>query len=827
MSGNNIIQQAQQAGEALDGFGSWWDGIWKGIGTVFNILLWGIPLMLGGGWLINQFHDRLPEGFMQFLAPIVESIMNILPEGVREFLQPMFGNFSQYLTAEGARNMVAQVAGRELADALITNDQDLQTLQRALQASGRGASSAFGSGGIAAAAFNEHTLTALIRDPNGQTMLRRALPVIARQRTSTGEDSNEQNQVAMNAIRAMLNNRQLFSSAASAPGAMDFMYDAAATLANITIRPEARAIIGRLDPEVQRTLFASAIGGEDGQPNTAAMMGAFTNMLTNESFTPQDLRTLFQNIDVPAGSQLSERLTVLKNYSEQDFTNLLRSIQVIGVDNVLRLVEQPDQAVPVLVELATRSENPLTGAQLSTLASLIPSGGDGNPLGVLGPILSDPTKADAAITLIQTMERNEAGSFGRLAELISDATVTIPEGEGAEIDALRARRNEAVAALIEFMGDERHAAAITAFLEVAPELTEHFVDPETFTNVIPNTRAAVAAAAVARDATNAMSEQEQAQMDRAIQAAVRNQDYSQLTQMLFENEDLRGRLLNNTRIQDNIVTIAGQNNPNASYGELTARAFLTGDGTNTNVAWNQGSFTNADGSRAAGVGNHNLRAVVMLIEAIDNTTGAQYRNAAGQAIVQDEGEADRRSARVVNFLIRVASGQATAAELEQRGPDGTTLIEDISRRMNDHNVVTAINNFFLAVDTGNMSPEQQQLFSTLREHFYIDSNGDGRMQRRDSRFLSLRIFDHNDDGLAPYLADPNHAAIVLRSILGNNGFLGLGLHWESGNTQTGMPFDANLRAIREAGADVVRERDNFRPNPIAVPAVDGGRDRTS
>jgi hypothetical protein len=745
-------------------------------GTIFQIILWGIPLMLGAGWLFGgPLRDQeWAGGIRDFLAPIAQSLVDFMP-----FLRPILGNLADAAPAGSTVAMAANlgVITPEMRDAITRPTQvaaDGATLDRALAAartrSGAAAAAGLGRGNLAAAFVNEHVIAALLSDTTpdaadptrkaGQAMILRvlAVPQPAPTATTAGQTpATPAANPALQAVRAFLNNSTLFNQTMTAEGAWDTLYTAAQTAGNITINTDARTALNTISSETRRQLFVALVP-ENGAPNTAQITQAFGQIVNDTSVTNETLFTVLSNITSTNADITSNinRLIVPAGATEpslEHFTTLRTNIQVLGAPLMEEFAAPNANHIAILEREIRREGSPLNPAtpvaegqpsvaqRFASLASLAPTA-------TLGSLRITEQNAGAVMQLMVDLEPGTLRAFTNATQALAQPVPTQPAANAAEAErtayaAAQRTRAEALRTVTSFALNPVVREFITANPTVLPENLQGVTG---MLAIAPTTQAGITAAAnIVATASPYFNEEEQAEFLQGIRAAMSGEqrDYSTLVRFLFDDTKRDGLFGEDSEIaptlRANILAIASENRAGMSYEERTIRALLTGDG-NPDASTTAGNFARLDANR---VGTHNIEKIIGLIHAIDGATGGTPGSA-------EETDADALNARVTNVLMRLASGQRiTEAELRERSPgaNGTTLMQDLRRLMNNETVVNAFKAFLGEVDTDNMTPAQQALVRALEADFWHDTVKTGEMDALTGTFS----WD-DDKGLAPALA---------------------------------------------------------------------------
>jgi|GEM_PF-5241407 len=781
--------------------------LWESFVNILKMAMFAVPVLLGGGFLVNYMRDQGME-MPDWLSGIVDTVFG----GLGSLLSQIPGPIGEWLGGLFARNTNDAIAGateEQVAgtlngappalSALLTPQPFRQNLRDV-------ARTPEGEIPMTDLLTTKRGLTRMLTTDNGRTALRSIITALrtdfpnglpsAPAAAAAGEtptasggmfDINTLGPRVKTALGEILADSAGFSTIWANADSRALLIDGASLASGITFGENNAALATFLgtEPAAARSLMTSFMNN----PETA-----LTTLINDPNVSSASLYNLLSSASAGTDSPFAASLQNFRDIAPnlEAFTVMRTNIQEIGQER-MDAFAAPGNAITALVTYAAPdAENRLTAANLQGLARAARlSGAEVSPY----VLTIMEQHGQPLLDLISNLGTQD---FQRFTTLLETAGREIP-ADATDAAAQQTARTAARGQLLRFIGENpERRAHIMGFLNVvSPSLPADL--RASLTEITSLSPTVAVNAGTALEALNLDAATEQSLL--AAMETAKNGNYTDLATLLLRDSqgqvNVRQLIRSNPTVLAALANIAGDVPENANYGQRASAAFLTGGGAT------------------------NISALLTLIDTIDNKTGLQYRNSQGQAIAQDEAQADQRTARVVSFLIRLSSGQATAEELEQRGANDTTLIEDISRRMNDINVVNAMQTFLNTADVSNMTPAQRGLFNTLKDTFFIDSNHDGRMQRREGTFNPLRLLDHSDDGLAPYLADPDHAAIVLRALLGNNGFFGL--HGESWATQPGMVADGNLGALRTAGAAVDVERGaTVRPTPVEMPGVRGG-----
>ncbi|MBN8543903.1 MAG: hypothetical protein J0M34_06525 [Alphaproteobacteria bacterium] len=757
MSIGAIAGPVREFNETVQGAGNAVRSGFDVLGFVFQALIWGPIILLGGGWLLNNFHDQpWLRPVMEFFAPMVEGLLNFLPEGMSDWLREnVLGNFAQYMTGAGARAAL-QMAGlsEDMTRAMIRDGetesaQDIATLNAALAAGRNGATGRVARGDFVGMAFNEHSLSYLLNDPNGRRMLNDARAIAIReaqladqtyQRSVEEARANNrpiparpQNHV-LNAVRGLLNNSTLFAGV-RAEG-LEVMYQYAEALGNVTLSTEAKAALNGLGAEQRRQLFAAFIPAESAEGQTQ-MRETVARLISDSSDTripDATLFTIIRGVTVTSNAEaqsLIQRMTTPPVGSSVEpaahFAQIRAQMQALGVDTVIAFANNPVQAL-----VANANNTNLNGPRLSALASLAPTEGPGALTGDMRSLLSTPEGAQSVIDLAKTLEVAGAGTFERFVNALGAFNLT--EGQ---LSALQTPNEERAAALDAVMAQYpellaiygANKAAIDAFINAQP------ADSSIRRRAAPlqslSAETATASAGILRQVNEGTRGNEalRASINSAFQQAIGSEsDFTPLMGLLFQDDpNNNARALvsgENNAILENLARLAGQQVTHSlstpeGYGEQTVRAFLTGNGVEQASA--------ADGRFAAlaghpdRIGTYNLEALVTLIDSIDRATGREVTTGDEAAKNAAEVDADARNLRLVNFFLQVSTGQ----EVEMSQTEREQLYDDIQRRLQSTEVVAAIRTFFNTVDVDNMTPAQQRLMDYIKDNWWIDRSPEG------------------------------------------------------------------------------------------------------
>ena len=698
-------------------------------GFIFQALIWGPIFLLGGGWLLNNFHEQpWLKPVMEFFAPMVEGLLSILPDEASKWLRDnVLGNFAQYLTADGTRGAIAAAAGKDLAKLIIRDGeegkQDLATLQRVLDEAKRlGTAKTINIKSLSNPATllaNPALVTAVLLDQDGRAMLKRLIGYTP-PAPSDGEQAatNPLKDALLQAMQNLFNNKALLSRITSDQEAMALLYEQAEKATSVTITQGAQTALTKILQNNSQQL-AALMPNAEGKLDMKAAGTALEVVLKEKVITTSDLHAIIKGITISSPPEpFKEVIKKLKALDVKQLTAIRTTLkehpelltQVLAVSN-----QGTETIAKTFAEFVIKKSHTFTPKQLVSLAPLLPLDGKIADLLQGNDVEKNNNNAGSILALMHGLG---AESFGKIAGAIEKFVQ-------ASLD--NKEPLPSIPELIKMVADEvdsqKKLNIVVAFLK-----NTGIADQETI-NAIPKTITELQAVNNLASALPIALGEQQTDFFNAIAAIVANQENKtkalQALGGILANEDILKKLKKGD-IPKNLATVIVTKKASDDYATKFMYDFL-GD-------------------------EKNIKALIGLALKIDDATGG------GEA----EAEADARNGRVLSFLMQVMS--------KEKPKVTNDIVKDFNALFKNQKVVEALQDFLgkdndedvnNGVNTSVMTEKQKNLINVLKEHLWIDSN--------ENSALNPIGVTMNDRGLATFLGSSNYNSVrfALKALAGN------------------------------------------------------------
>jgi hypothetical protein len=679
-----------------------WDSFWG----ILSMLLWSIPLLLGGAWLVDRFKDDLPKGLVDFVQSIMGFFKDMIAKipGIEKipFLGEWIGKAARErvlgMTPGNLNEELAKTFPREVAQAVATNKSVFDAFLKS-------------NPSINPLALTSKVgITALLLDENGRKVVGHMLTGFEAARKPGGslasggnatEDQKKAQANLQSTLKDVLKDSQAFGQIWSNPDAKALLLRGASMASSVGFRGDgARALETffnqpNMNVEAQRTLMLAMAEN----PVQALSDLASTQLKPGgQAMDPTAIQNLAAVID-PA-SVATESRQALQLIS-QNGAQIITNIRQLPEPTRLAIAAGGAQAkIGVISYLASPHATPEIVASIANTASA-----DQLPNGPMRQLLSNEAGAQSVIAL----------GRGLGSQVFTPLATSLASGK-FEVAGITAQNYPVL---------KKFAAEVVALSENGKPLAE-------WNNPQNAGHAALSTLRLVKDSdfkTFDAVAKVYAGMNESGRAAI-----ARLQQA-------------NTQGQQAVVAALFDDNTRAALMTPGNRAAL---GTLISTLPATGGSPLARITPQSGSGDQNLTAMLTLIDTIDKNTGSD-RNAA------EERRADATNAKAMNFLLQFAIGNKPAADKE--------TIQAVSALFSKQENVEAFGNFLKTIDVRNLTQPQQAFVQVLKDNWYIDSNNNGTFDAAES---SLFLTSH-DSGLAAYLANPNAAGIILKNATGKSG----------------------------------------------------------